>query len=177
MVPSNSATAEPLQYDILGHITAKDISVEERPHYQAYQILRVVFTIIPVVAGVDKYFNVLADWANYLAPLALTTTGLNSELLIRGIGVIEVVAGIAVLAKPRIGSYIVAAWLFAIMANLVLLGGYYDIILRDFGLALGAIALGRLAKTFDQLTVHHISRVPMDRATPLARNLSLEGPF
>ena len=121
------------------------------PAYQAYQILHWGFVIAPVVAGVDKFFNKLTEWSMYLwSPLGKLVGGAGTFMRI--VGVIEIVAGCLVAFKPKIGAPIVAAWLVGIIVNLLLLGTYFDIALRDFGLFLGALALSRLAMGFDHGT-------------------------
>jgi uncharacterized membrane protein YphA (DoxX/SURF4 family) len=109
---------------------------------QAYWILRFAFAIIPIAAGVDKFFDFLVDWDQYLIPFF----GSFGPFLMKAAGVVEVIAGLGVLIRPKLFANIVALWLLMIIGNLVLLGHYYDIALRDFGLMLGALALGRLAK-------------------------------
>ena len=118
------------------------------PSYQAFRILQFGFTVAPIVAGLDKFFHLLVDWDKYLPPVVNQLVGGNGHALMLGVGVIEVVAGIGVLLKPRIFSYVVAAWLGAIIVNLLLIPGYYDVALRDLGLLLGALALGRLSEDY-----------------------------
>ena len=113
--------------------------------YQAYRILHFGFTVAPILAGVDKFFHVLTDWDKYLPNVVNNLVGGHGHTLMLVVGVIEVVAGIGVALKPRIFSYVVAAWLGAIIINLLLIPGYFDVALRDFGLLLGALALGRLS--------------------------------
>ena len=118
------------------------------PAYQAYQILHCGFVAAPIIAGVDKFFNKLTDWTMYLwAPLGKLVGGADRFMQI--VGAIEIVAGCLVAFKPRFGAPIVAAWLVGIIINLLLLGSYFDIALRDFGLFLAALALFRLAAQFD----------------------------
>ena len=135
---------------VIRHTTARDaravVPAIANPAYQAFLILRIGFTVAPIVAGLDKFANLLAEWSKYLAPVIPKTLGVSPELFMRGVGVIEIVAGILVAALPRYAAYIVAAWLAAIIVNLLILGAYLDVALRDFGLMLGAIALGRLAQ-------------------------------
>ena len=119
-----------------------------KPGYQAYQILRVGFTVAPIVAGLDKFFHLLVNWDQYLPPIVNNLTGGRGHELMLAAGVIEVVAGLGVWFKPKIFAYVVAVWLLLIIANLLLIPGYFDVALRDFGLALGAIALGRLSQEF-----------------------------
>ena len=114
--------------------------------YQAYRILHLGFVVAPVVAGLDKFTNILTDWTQYLSPIVSNVIEAQTFMYI--VGVIEIVAGIGVALKPRIFANVVAAWLVGIILNLLLLPGYYDVALRDLGLALGALALGRLAAHF-----------------------------
>jgi uncharacterized membrane protein YphA (DoxX/SURF4 family) len=135
---------------VLHHTNARDaravVPVVANPSYQAFWILRAGFTVAPIVAGLDKFANLLADWSKYLAPVIPKTIGLSPETFMRGVGVVEIVAGILVAALPRYAAYIVAAWLAGVIVNLLILGAYLDVALRDLGLMLGAIALGRLAQ-------------------------------
>ena len=112
---------------------------------QAFLLLRTVFTIAPIAFGLDKFFNLLTDWEAYLAPWIndLVPGTAHTAMLI--VGVVEIVAGIVVALRPQFGGYLVAAWLGGIIVNLVTLGDYSDIALRDFGLLVGALALARLA--------------------------------
>jgi hypothetical protein len=114
---------------------------------QAYQILRIGFTIAPIIAGLDKFFHLLTDWNQYLAPFIPRMLGISATTFMMIVGVIEIVAGLVVWFKPRFGGYLVMAWLWGIIINLLLIPGYYDIALRDFGLSLGALALARLAES------------------------------
>jgi uncharacterized membrane protein YphA (DoxX/SURF4 family) len=119
------------------------------PAYQAYVLLRAGFTLAPILFGLDKFFNVLVDWEQYLAPwVNRLIPGTGSDLMYV-VGVVEILAGLAVALKPRYGAYLVAAWLAGIVVNLLTYSGYYDIALRDFGLMLAALALARLAARFD----------------------------
>ena len=135
---------------VLRHTTEREASavvpVTTNPGYQAFLILRTAFTVAPIVAGLDKFANLLGDWTKYLAPVIPKTLGVSPEIFMRGVGVIEILAGVLVAVLPRYAAYIVAAWLAAIIVNLLILGAYLDVALRDLGLMLGAIALGRLAQ-------------------------------
>ncbi|HEU4510884.1 MAG TPA: hypothetical protein VFR78_21815 [Pyrinomonadaceae bacterium] len=117
-----------------------------RPAYQAYQILHVGFTVAPIIAGLDKFFNLLVNWEQYLPSFVTNMVGGHYLMMI--VGVIEIVAGLGVAFKPKIFAYVVAAWLLLIIANLLMIPGYFDVALRDFGLALGALALARLSHEF-----------------------------
>ena len=128
--------------------SAKSIATVSTPSYQAYQILRIGFIAAPVIAGIDKFFHLLVNWDMYLAPVIAKVSPLGSHGLMLAIGVIEIVAGLLVAFKPRIGAYVVAFWLWGIIINLLLIPNYFDIALRDFGLSLGALALARLSREF-----------------------------
>ncbi len=119
---------------------------ERDPADKAYQVLHWGFVALPVIAGADKFFNLLANWQAYLSPAFASLSPFSDIFTMRIVGVIEIAAGLLVAFKPRIGAYVVAGWLAAIIANLLLLGGAYDVALRDFGLALGALALGWLSE-------------------------------
>ena len=118
------------------------------PAYQAFWLLRIGFTVAPILFGLDKFAHVLVDWDRYLAPEFADLFNAEPHTLMYAVGVIEIVAGLVVALRPRIGGYLVAAWLAGIIVNLLLLGEYYDIALRDFGLLLGALALALLAAAF-----------------------------
>ena len=121
-----------------------------KPSYQAYQILHLGFTVAPIVAGLDKFFNLLVNWEQYLPAFAKNMTGGHGHELMLAVGVIEIVAGLGVWFKPRLFAYVVAAWLLLIIANLLMIPGYFDVALRDFGLSLGALALARLSQEYDR---------------------------
>jgi uncharacterized membrane protein YphA (DoxX/SURF4 family) len=117
--------------------------------YQAYLLLRVAFTVAPIAFGLDKFFDVLVDWPQYLAPWINDILPGNGHDAMHLVGVIEIAAGLLVAVKPRYGAPVVAAWLAGIIFNLLTLSGYYDVALRDFGLMLGALTLARLAFVYD----------------------------
>ncbi|WP_455834851.1 hypothetical protein [Pseudarthrobacter siccitolerans] len=116
------------------------------PARQAFLLLRTVFTVAPIIFGLDKFTNILADWTIYLAPQATALVPLPAQTLMYVVGVVEVLAGIAVAVRPRFGSLLVAAWLAGIIVNLLLLGSLFDVALRDFGLLVAALALNRLSQ-------------------------------
>src|SRR5919109_912202 len=118
------------------------------PGYQAYWILHVGFTVAPILAGLDKFLHLLTNWDQYLPGVVANASPVPPHTLMLIVGVIEIIAGIGVWLKPRIFAYIVAAWLAVIIINLLLIPGYFDIALRDFGLLLGALALGRLSQQY-----------------------------
>ena len=116
--------------------------------YQAFLILRLGFIVAPIVAGLDKFLHILTDWDKYLPSVVNNALGGNGHQFMLVVGVIEIIAGIGVLLKPRIFAYVVALWLVLIIINLLMIPGYFDVALRDLGLALGALALGRLSEKF-----------------------------
>jgi hypothetical protein len=135
-VPVTSLTDQPVRAELAD------------PAFQAFTLLRAGFTAAPILFGLDKFFEVMADWSTYLwPPLASALPG-SADTLMLVVGVIEILAGVLVAVQPRIGGYVVAAWLAAIIVNLLLIGDFYDIALRDFGLLLGALSLARLAAAF-----------------------------
>src|SRR5262245_15305401 len=101
---------------------------------QAYQILHLGFTILPIIGGLDKFFNFLVNWGQYLSAPFNVFGNTSTTMLV--VGLIEIVAGIGVWLKPQIFAYVVMLWLLAIIINLLLIGHYYDVALRDFGLLL-----------------------------------------
>jgi len=115
------------------------------PAYQAFLLLRAAFTVAPIVFGLDKFFNLLTDWPGYLAPWIDSLVPGAAQQAMYVVGVVEIAAGILVSVRPLIGGYVVAAWLTGIIVNLLLIPGFYDVALRDFGLLLAALALTRLA--------------------------------
>jgi uncharacterized membrane protein YphA (DoxX/SURF4 family) len=123
--------------------------LREDPARQAFWLLRLGFTLAPILFGVDKFANVLVNWEKYLAPWIRDLSPLSATHTMYLVGVIEIVAGVAVALKPRYAAYLVAAWLGGIIINLLSFSGYYDVALRDFGLLLGALALARLASKYD----------------------------
>ena len=126
------------------------------PAYQAYQVLHWGFVVAPLLAGIDKFFNKLTNWEMYLwAPLGQLVGSAGNFMRI--VGAIEIVAGLLVAFKPKLGAPIVAAWLMGIIVNLLLLGSYFDIALRDLGLFLAAVALFRLASVYDHHRVAEFS--------------------
>jgi hypothetical protein len=130
----------------LQHSATRDRADRHDPTHQAFEILHWGFAAAPVIAGADKFFGLLADWSVYLAPAFAKLSPLSPHATMMSVGVVEIVAGLLVAVKPRVGAYVVAAWLAGIILNFLLLGRGYDVALRDFGLFLGALALGRLSE-------------------------------
>jgi hypothetical protein len=124
------------------------------PVYQSFMLLRIAFTVAPIVFGLDKFFNVLVNWELYLAPWVNRLMPGTATDFMYLVGVVEIAAGVVVALKPRYGAYLVAAWLAGIIVNLLTYSGYYDIALRDFGLMLAALTLARLSTLFDPAGLH-----------------------
>ena len=118
------------------------------PAYQAFRILQIGFIAAPILAGLDKFFHLLVNWDQYVPGVVARLSPINPHALMLVAGVIEIAAGIGVAFKPRIFAYVVAGWLALIVVNLLLIPGYFDVALRDFGLFLAALALGRLSQQF-----------------------------
>jgi uncharacterized membrane protein YphA (DoxX/SURF4 family) len=137
----------PLERSPSGHTASPSRSSE--PGYQAFLLLRLAFTVAPILFGLDKFFDVMVDWPRYLAPWIDDIVPGSAGDAMHVIGVIEIAAGLLVAVKPRYGAPLVAAWLFGIIVNLLSYSGFYDIALRDFGLMLGALTLTRLAWAYD----------------------------
>src|SRR3954468_1496871 len=115
------------------------------PADQAYLLLHAGFTVAPILFGLDKFTNILADWSGYLAPQLDRLVPGSAHTAMLAVGVVEIAAGLIVAVRPKLGGYVVAAWLAGIIGNLLLLGDHLDVALRDFGLLLAALALARLA--------------------------------
>ena len=118
------------------------------PVAQAFWLLRIGFTVAPIVFGLDKFAHVLVNWDRYLAPEFADVLPWTTHELMYAVGLIEIVAGLVVAVRPRFGGYLVAAWLGGIIVNLLMRADFYDIALRDFGLMLAALTLARLASAF-----------------------------
>jgi hypothetical protein len=137
-----SAALRPIPFPTAG-VLRKD------PAAQAFLILRVAFIVAPILFGLDKFAEVMiGDWPKYLAPEFNDLIPGNAEDAMHIVGAVEIVAGLVVAVTPRFGGLLVAGWLAGIIVSLLLVGGYADIALRDFGLLLGALTLTRLASAF-----------------------------
>jgi hypothetical protein len=119
------------------------------PVAQAFMLLRITFTVAPILFGLDKFAEVMiSDWPKYLAPEFNDLIPGSAGDAMHIVGIVEIAAGLVVAVSPRFGGFLVAAWLGGIIVSLLLVGGYADIALRDFGLLLGALTLARLASAF-----------------------------
>ena len=119
--------------------------VGDRGAHEAFLLLRTVFTVAPVLFGLDKFANLMTDWTAYLAPWINDIVPGTAQQAMYAVGVVEVLAGVLVALRPKLGAPVVALWLAGIIVNLVTLGDYWDVALRDFGLLVAAVALWRLA--------------------------------
>jgi hypothetical protein len=141
-----TTTAEPVATHPPNVSTRPDL---HNPVFQAFLILRAAFTVAPILFGLDKFAHVLVNWDIYFAPRLDRLVPGTAHQAMYAVGAVEIVAGLVVAIRPKYGSLLVAAWLVGIIVNLLLIPGYYDIALRDFGLFLAAVALFRLASAFD----------------------------
>ena len=146
MSATASATLDPRE-DTLAPTLAERLRGD--PSFQAFLLLRIAFTVAPILFGLDKFFNVMVDWEGYLAPWINDIVPGSASTAMHLVGIVEIVAGVFVFLKPRYGAYVVAAWLAGIIVNLLTYSGFYDVALRDFGLMLGALTLARLASVYD----------------------------
>ncbi len=119
------------------------------PAYQSFVLLRIGFAVLPILFGADKFADLLVDWERYLAPWIVDLAPFSATTTMYVVGVVEILAGLAVAVKPRYGAWLVAVWLGAIIVTLLTSGGFYDVALRDLGLLLGALTLARLSTRFD----------------------------
>ena len=124
------------------------VAVAEGPAWQAFLILHWAFVVLPITLGADKFFDVLAPWKDYLAPVISDVLGVSAFSFMRSVGTVEILLGLMVAFAPRLGGWLVAGWLWAIALNLLLMPGFADVALRDVALSLGALALARLATIY-----------------------------
>jgi|ERR1051326_2633037 hypothetical protein len=125
----------------------------DNPVGQAFWLMRIIFTVAPILFGLDKFFNVMIKWTDYLAPWIPSLLHVSPQMFMYGVGVVEICAGILVGIWPQYFAYVVMLWLWGIIVNLLTMGDYFDVALRDFGLSMGALSLARLAHAH-QLEVH-----------------------
>jgi uncharacterized membrane protein YphA (DoxX/SURF4 family) len=125
-------------------------SVIEQKLKSIYTLLRLIFGVIPIAAGLDKFTNLLTDWGKYVNPSLTEIMPIEPGTLIMIIGIIEIATGILVLLKPRIGSMVVAAWLICIGVTLIITGRYLDVAVRDIVMAAGAFTLAKIAAIVEE---------------------------
>ncbi len=123
--------------------TAENATARSDSVRNAFQVLRLGFTVAPILFGLDKFFNVMTEWTEFLPEFV--TDAVSGTAVMAVVGVVEIAAGVGVWLRPKIFAYVVAAWLGLIIVSLLLAGGFLDVALRDLGLLLGAVALGQLA--------------------------------
>jgi len=111
-----------------------------------YTVLRVTFGLVPIVAGLDKFTNLLTRWEDYLNPVILNIIPVSGQTFMKIVGIIEIIAGIIVLVKHSTGAYIVMAWLICIALNLITSGKFFDVAVRDLVMAIAAFSLGKIAQ-------------------------------
>jgi hypothetical protein len=119
------------------------------PSYQAFKLMRWTFALIPLAAGFDKFTNLLCDWTKFTSPII--SGFIDPRIFMRGAGVVEMIAGLLVAVKPSVGGTVVGLWLLGIVGNLLTIPGYFDIAVRDLGLAMGAFALAKLAVEHEKI--------------------------
>lgn len=127
-----------------------ETSIEKSKLTGIYNLLRLLFGIVPIAAGFDKFTNLLADWTAYINPLMLKVIPLSAGTFMHIAGVVEIAAGIIVLARPKLGAFVVSAWLFCIAISLLASGHFLDVAVRDLVMAAGAFSLGRLAQLVEE---------------------------
>jgi uncharacterized membrane protein YphA (DoxX/SURF4 family) len=137
-----------------GHVGSHELGqvwqrARSEPAYGAFLLLRIGFVVLPIWMGVDKFANGLTYWPDYLAPWIVALLPFTAQTAMYVVGVVEIVAGLAVALKPRYAAYVVTLWLAGIIINLLTYSGFYDVALRDFGLLVAALTLARLAAVYD----------------------------
>jgi hypothetical protein len=120
------------------------------PAHSAYILLRLGFVALPLLMGLDKFTNLLTDWPNYLAPWLADVLPFSAQTAMYIVGVVEIIAAIAMVVRPRWAAWVVALWLAGIIINLLTYSGFYDVALRDFGLLIAAVTLGLLAQKYNR---------------------------
>ena len=131
--------------------------LRQEPAFAAFWLLRIGFVVLPLWMGADKFFNGLTYWPHYLAPWIVRLLPFSAQTTMYIVGVVEIVAGIAVAVKPRYAAYVVTLWLAGIIVNLLTLSGSYDVALRDVGLLVASLSLALLARTYDSPLDHPAS--------------------
>jgi uncharacterized membrane protein YphA (DoxX/SURF4 family) len=142
-----------------------DATTENQTMHNIRGILRFTYGFVPIVAGLDKFTHLLTDWDKYLAPAVARLLPFNPHTFMLMVGVIEVVAGVIVLVRPKIGGYIVMAWLIGIAINLLVGGQYLDVAVRDLVMAVGAYALAKVAEATTVYDTAHTNMAHKTTAT------------
>jgi hypothetical protein len=137
-------TTAPISSSPVGTDLGKD------PAHSAYVLLRLGFIALPLLMGLDKFTNLLTDWPHYLAPWLTDILPFSAQTAMYLIGIVEIVAAVAMVIRPRWAAWVVALWLAGIIINLLTYSGFYDVALRDFGLLIAAVTLGLLAQKYNR---------------------------
>lgn len=124
--------------------------VREDPAFIAFWVLRLGFVVLPLLMGLDKFTNLLTDWPGYLAPWIVALLPIGAQTAMYAVGVVEIVAGLAVAVRPRLAAWVVTAWLAGIIVNLLSHPDFFDVALRDVGLLVAAVSLGLLSRIYDR---------------------------
>ena len=143
----------------------------DNPVGQSFWLMRVIFTVAPILFGLDKFFNIMVKWTDYLAPWIPSLIHVSPQTFMYGVGAVEIAAGVLVGICPQYFAYVVTLWLWGIIVNLLSTGEYFDVALRDFGLSLGALSLARLARahqleTHGQVEIETVSMRPSVEPRP-----------
>jgi hypothetical protein len=141
---------KPIIMDAVATNYVPEARVAARASERVIALLKATYGLVPIVAGADKFTHLLTDWNQYLAPAVVELLPVSAGTFMSIVGVVEIVAGVLVLARPRIGSLVVGCWLLAIALNLLLSGQYLDIAVRDAVMAIGAFSLFMLLKGREQ---------------------------
>jgi uncharacterized membrane protein YphA (DoxX/SURF4 family) len=121
-----------------------------------YTILRLTFGLVPIVAGLDKFTNLLTHWEDYLNPVVLNLLPVDGHMFMMIVGIIEIIAGIIVLSKPSVGAYIVMIWLICIVLNLITSGRFFDVAVRDLAMAISSFCLAKIAQVVPEKIIHNV---------------------
>jgi hypothetical protein len=132
--------------------------------YQAFMVLQTGLVIVPLIAGLDKYAGILANWSQYLAPGIPRLFHVTAETVMYFVGAIEVLIAMGVALYPRVFSYVLIGWFGVVIANLLVLGQFYDVVLYNFGLGVAAFALSRLSQLKEEVPV--VVNETSDLSTP-----------
>jgi uncharacterized membrane protein YphA (DoxX/SURF4 family) len=134
---------------------------------RSWWTLRLTYGLVPIVAGLDKFTNLLVDWTQYLSPLALEVLPISAATFMMIVGVIEILAGVLVLSRyTRVGAFVVSAWLVAIAVNLLTTGSYFDVAVRDVVMSIGAFTLAKLTEVRSRTAARDGANVPDHAAHP-----------
>ncbi len=153
----NATTSEPISFSsrevAYNRLEGMLESTKSLSLATTWKILRYAFGLVPIVAGLDKFTNILVNWESYLNPAVLNVIPLSGHVFMSIVGVIEIVAGILVLARPRLGGFVVMGWLICIALSLIASGNHLDVAVRDLVMAIGAFSLSSLTSIVERAKV------------------------